>query len=100
MSSATQSLHAEIITFLGLVGFSLVGILPVFGPVETGPFISDTGPVTIWPVILGIILFLIISLFIIEYTRLVPFAGGYYGLAELEFGNAAGKFTELMASSG
>ena len=59
------------------------------------PFIADTGPAAIWPVILGFIMFALVSVPIFEYTRIASFAGGYYGLAELGFGRAAGKFTAL-----
>ena len=45
--------------------------------------------------IVGAIFILFASLPIFEYTRLIPFAGGYYGLAELGFGKAVGKWVAL-----
>ncbi|TRM98835.1 APC family permease [Sulfolobus sp. F1] len=96
MNDDHHKLKENTIGFWGLVAIGLAGILPIFGPIEVSAFINDAGPASMWPVILGAILFLIISLPIIEYTRIVPFAGGYYGLAELGFGKAAGKFTGLL----
>ncbi len=46
--------------------------------------------------ILGAILILLASIPILEYARLTSFAGGYYGLTELGFGKAVGKFVSLM----
>lgn len=45
--------------------------------------------------IIGAIFILFASVPILEYTRYVRFAGGYYGLAELGFGKAAGKWVAL-----
>jgi amino acid transporter len=45
--------------------------------------------------IVGAIFILFASLPIFEYTRFIPFAGGYYGLAELGFGKAVGKWVAL-----
>lgn len=45
--------------------------------------------------IIGAIFILFASVPIFEYTRYIPFAGGYYGLAELGFGKAAGKWVAL-----
>ncbi|MEM3829610.1 MAG: hypothetical protein QXP36_10410 [Conexivisphaerales archaeon] len=74
---------------------SMAGILPIIGPMEVLSFVGSAKPAAIWPVILGFILFLLVSLPIFEYTKLTSFAGGYYGLAELGFGKAVGKFTSL-----
>ena len=46
--------------------------------------------------IFGAILILLASIPILEYARLTSFAGGYYGLTELGFGKAVGKFVSLM----
>lgn len=46
--------------------------------------------------ILGALLILFTSIPILEYARLTAFAGGYYGLVELGFGKAVGKFTALL----
>ncbi|MGC9193734.1 MAG: APC family permease [Thermoplasmata archaeon] len=45
--------------------------------------------------IFGAILILLASVPILEYARLTSFAGGYYGLSELGFGKAVGKFVSL-----
>lgn len=90
-----DELHKNQLSLVHLTAISIAGILPIIAPIEISPFIEDTGPAAIWPIILGYILFLLVSLPILEYTRLVPFAGGYYGLAELGFGKAVGKYTAL-----
>jgi len=94
-SHSNEQLGKGSISLLGLVMLSMAGILPIIGPMEVGAFVSSAGPAAMWPVILGFILFLIVSLPILEYTKLVSFAGGYYGLAELGFGKAVGKYTAL-----
>ncbi len=91
----TDQLKKGSVSFLGLLGFSLAGVLAIIGPIEIAAFIGDTGPAAIWPIILGYILFVLVSFPIFEYTRIAPFAGGYYGLAELGFGKPFGKFTAL-----
>jgi amino acid transporter len=83
------------VSFIGLLGLTLAGVLAIIGPIEIAAFIGDTGPAAIWPIILGYVLFVLVSFPILEYTRIAPFAGGYYGLAELGFGKAFGKFTSL-----
>jgi len=45
--------------------------------------------------IIGAILILLATVPILEYSRIASFAGGYYGLAELGFGKAVGKFVGL-----
>jgi len=45
--------------------------------------------------LIGAIFILFASLPILEYSRFLPFAGGYYGLAELGFGKAVGKWVAL-----
>ena len=94
-SHPKEELAKGAIGLLGLVMLSLAGVLPIIGPMEVGAIIAYAGPAAIWPIIVGFILFLIVSLPILEYTKLVSFAGGYYGLAELGFGRAVGKFTAL-----
>ncbi|MEM0050449.1 MAG: APC family permease [Candidatus Micrarchaeia archaeon] len=93
MGETAPELAKGSIGLLGLTIISMAGILAIIGPMEVAPFISSAGPAAIWPVIVGFILFLIVSLPILEYTKLTPFAGGYYGLAELGFGRAMGKYT-------
>ncbi|MFB6490616.1 MAG: APC family permease [Thermoproteus sp. AZ2] len=84
------------ISFRGLFALALAGILPVGAPLGIAPIIKYAGPASIWPVLLGYLLVLISSLPVLEYARLSPFAGGYYGLAELGLGLFAGKYTALM----
>lgn len=95
MDSSSSTLKKNSISFYGLLGFTLAGVLAIIGPIEIASFIGDTGPAAIWPIILGYVLFVLVSFPILEYTRIAPFAGGYYGLAELGFGKTAGKFTSL-----
>lgn len=45
--------------------------------------------------IIGALLILLATVPILEYSRIASFAGGYYGLAELGFGKAVGKFVGL-----
>lgn len=45
--------------------------------------------------IIGALLILLATVPILEYSRIATFAGGYYGLAELAFGKAVGKFVGL-----
>lgn len=95
MADQTTQLKKGSVSFLGMLGLTLAGVLAIIGPIEIAAFIGDTGPAAIWPIILGYILFVLVSFPILEYTRIAPFAGGYYGLAELGFGRAYGKFTSL-----
>lgn len=92
-SSSDIDLRRGSVSFSGLIGIALASFLAIIGPIEIAPFIGYAGPAAIWPVILGALLFIVITLPILEYSRLVTFAGGYYGLAELGYGKAAGKFT-------
>ncbi len=96
--SITQSndqLNKKSIGLLGLVIISMAGVLAIIGPMEVSSFVGASGPAAMWPVILGFVLFIIVSLPILEYTKFTNFAGGYYGLAELGFGKAVGKYTSL-----
>ncbi len=45
--------------------------------------------------ILGALLILLATIPILEYSRIASFAGGYYGLAEIGFGKAVGKFVAM-----
>lgn len=93
--SSSDSLARNSTGLLGLVVISLAGVLAIIGPMEVAAFIGVSGPAAIWPVIIGFVLFLLVSLPILEYTKITSFAGGYYGLAELGFGKAVGKYTAL-----
>lgn len=94
-SENKQELAKNQLGLLALVMLSWSGILVAGGPLGVGGPIAIAGPGAIWPGIIGFIFFLVVSLPILEYTKIVPFAGGYYGLAELGFGRAWGKFTAL-----
>lgn len=61
-----------------------------------GGFIGTAGSAAIYVGVLGVAVVVLVSLPILEYTRLVKFSGGYYGLAELGFGKAVGKYTALV----
>lgn len=93
-NSETQ-LSKKSISLLGLIIISMAGTLAIIGPMEVSSFVSSSGQAAMWPVILGFVLFVIVSLPIFEYTKFTNFAGGYYGLAELGFGKAVGKYTSL-----
>lgn len=61
-----------------------------------GGYIDYAGKAAIYVGLLGLVVVLLMSIPIMEYTRLAPFAGGYYGLAEMGFGKAVGKFTAIL----
>ena len=94
-STGSNKLSKNSIGLTGMIMITIAGVLAIIGPLETAAFIGDAGEAAVWPVILGFVLFALVSLPILEYTRIAPFAGGYYGLAELGFGKGAGKFTSL-----
>jgi len=93
--NTSGSLVKNSVGLFGLIIISMAGVLAIIGPMEVAAFIGSSGPAAIWPVILGFLLFLLVSIPILEYTKIAPFAGGYYGLAELGFGRAVGKYTAL-----
>ena len=37
------------VSFIGLLGLTLAGVLAIIGPIEIAAFIGDTGPAAIWP---------------------------------------------------
>lgn len=93
--TSENQLNKKSIGLLGLVIISMAGVLAIIGPMEVSSFVSASGPAAMWPVFLGFVLFIIVSLPIFEYTKFTNFAGGYYGLAELGFGRAVGKYTSM-----
>ncbi|BFI75936.1 APC family permease [Sulfurisphaera ohwakuensis] len=95
MDKENRYLNKNSMSLLSLIFITIAGVLPIIAPIEVAAFISNALGAAIWPVILGYLLFLAVSLPILEYTRIVPFTGGYYGLAELGFGKTVGKFTAL-----
>ncbi len=46
--------------------------------------------------IFGAVLILLATIPVLEYSRIASFAGGYYGLAEMGFGRAVGKFVGIQ----
>lgn len=95
MSDKSSLLTKNSVGLLGLIMISMAGVLAIIGPMEVAAFIGVSGPGAIWPVIIGFVLFLLVSFPILEYTKITSFAGGYYGLAELGFGRVMGKYTAL-----
>jgi amino acid transporter len=93
---AGASLDKNKISFWRMFAVSMSGIvLYGYAYATSGGFVSTAGRAAIYVGVLGAIVVLLASIPILEYTRLVNFAGGYYGLAELAFGKAVGKFTAL-----
>ena len=95
MSTITLS-ETKNVGFWRLFGLTVGGIvLYAYAYVTAGGFVDTAGNAAIYVGVLGAIVVLLVSVPILEYARLVRFAGGYYGLAELGFGKAVGKFTAL-----
>lgn len=91
-----QTLDKGKVNFWRMFAVSMSGIvLYGFAYATSGGFVSTAGNAAIYVGVLGAVVVLLVSVPILEYTRLVDFAGGYYGLAELAFGKAVGKFTAL-----
>lgn len=91
-----QSLEKSKVSFWRMFAVSLSGIvLYGYAYATSGGFVTTAGRAAIYVGILGAIVVLLASIPILEYTRLVNFAGGYYGLSELAFGKGIGKFTAL-----
>ncbi|MFP3171025.1 MAG: APC family permease [Sulfolobaceae archaeon] len=85
------------VTLWGMIALSIAGIfLYGYAYATAGGFIDTAGRAAIYVGVLGAAVVLLASIPILEYARLVKFAGGYYGLAELGFGKAVGKFTALL----
>ncbi len=61
----------------------------------SGGYVMSAGSAAMYVGILGAVVVILASIPILEYTRLVRFTGGYYGLAEMGFGKAVGKFTAI-----
>ena len=76
-------------TFFVIVGIGVYG----FAYATAGGFTDTAGDAAIYVGILGLILVTLLTLPVLEYTRLVKFEGGYYGMAEMGFGKNVGNFT-------
>ncbi|MEM0134865.1 MAG: APC family permease [Thermoplasmatales archaeon] len=84
------------ITLMELVFISMAGIYPMAWVIaNSGAAVTYAGFAAPLVPIIGGIFILLVTVPILEYTRFTKFAGGYYGLAELGFGKAAGKFVAL-----
>ncbi len=70
--------------------WGIAGILPIGAILGSLSATAGYASPFVFIAILGIVV--LITIPILEYTRLAKFAGGYYGAAELGFGKATGKF--------
>lgn len=88
-----QSLRSESVSFTKTMMWGLAGILPIGALL--GSLIATAGYASPFVFILTLALVLLISVPVLEYTRLAKFSGGYYGAAELGFGRPVGKFVAM-----
>lgn len=80
----------------GLVAIGLIGAYPIGVAVVSGAgFVVYGGRAAPLVLLFGALMILFFSAPILEYARIARFNGGYYGLAELGFGKAAGKYTAM-----
>lgn len=79
----------------GLFALSLAGILPAGAAIGASPLVQYAGAAAPWAALVGFIVVLLSAIPVLEYSRIAAFAGGYYGLAELGLGPAAGLFTAV-----
>ncbi|WMT52168.1 MAG: APC family permease [Ferroplasma sp.] len=93
----TENLNKNSIPLRRFITLTMSGIFVYgFAISVAGGYIDYAGDAAIYVGILGLVVVLLMSIPIMEYTRLAPFAGGYYGLAEMGFGKAVGKFTAIL----
>lgn len=84
------------ITMLELLFVSMAGIFPMAWIIaNSGAAVTYAGFAAPLVPVVGGVFILLVTLPILEYSRYTKFAGGYYGLAELGFGKAAGKFVAV-----
>ena len=97
MESNIKGLGQQKVGFWQLVGATMAGIF-LLGYVmfTSGAFMEYGGYAAIYVGILSFLIVLLVSLPIMEYTRIAPFSGGYYGLSELGLGKGFGKYTSLL----
>ncbi len=88
-----NSLQSESVSLLRTVMWGIAGILPI--SVMLGGLSATAGYASPFVILLALGIILLISVPVLEYTRLAKFAGGYYGAAELGFGKTVGKFVGL-----
>ncbi|MEM3193039.1 MAG: APC family permease [Metallosphaera sp.] len=92
-----QGLAKNKVTLWRMVALSMAGVfLYGYAYATAGGFVSTAGSAAIYVGVLGLAVVLLVSIPILEYTRLVKFTGGYYGLAELGFGKTVGKYTAMV----
>ena len=94
---SVEGLKRNSISLMRYITISMSGVF-VYGIAiaVAGGYIDYAGDAAIWVGLLGLAVVFLMSVPVMEYTRLVPFAGGYYGMAEIGFGKAVGKFTALL----
>jgi len=88
-----QSLSSNSVPFTGQIVWAIAGILPIGALL--GSLIATAGYASPFVFLLTLGIIILVSIPVLEYTRLAKFAGGYYGAAELGFGRPAGKFVAL-----
>ncbi len=88
-----DTLKPNSVSFTGQIVWAIAGILPIGALL--GSLIATGGYASPFVFILTLGLVILISVPILEYTRLAKFSGGYYGAAELGFGKTVGKFVAL-----
>lgn len=93
----SNKLAAHKLGFRDYFALSMVGMLPYAYIVSVAAgYVTYAGYGALFVGFLAFALVLVMSLPIIEYTRLANFTGGYYGLAERGFGKIVGKYTALL----
>ncbi len=86
-------LQGESVSFLRTIMWGVAGILSISALL--GSISATGGYASPFVLIMVLGLVVLITIPVLEYTRLAKFAGGYYGAAELGFGKATGKFVAL-----
>ncbi len=88
-----QNLSSGSVSFTGQIVWALAGILPISALL--GSLVATGGYASPFVYLLTLGLIVLVSIPVLEYTRLAKFSGGYYGAAELGFGKTVGKFVAL-----
>ncbi|MBX8638357.1 MAG: APC family permease [Thermoplasmata archaeon] len=92
-----ENLHKNKVGLWAMVFLTVAAIYPMAMAVSNaaaavtfGGFAAPLIP------IFGAVLILLATIPVLEYSRIASFAGGYYGLAEMGFGRAVGKFVGMQ----
>ncbi|MEM4090754.1 MAG: APC family permease [Thermoplasmatales archaeon] len=94
-SDETKKLK-QTIGLWGLVSIGIIGAYPMGVAVVSGAgFVVYGGTAAPLVLLFGALMILFFSAPILEYARIAKFNGGYYGLAELGFGRAVGKYVAM-----